>query len=73
MKCTVNILIGEESIPIIIDMDSSLIPSKVDEDFMNLFKNSNNIDLIKDRLSSILLGGSKAQFEGEDKSNFGKY
>lgn len=73
MKCTVNILIGEESIPIIIDMDSSLIPSEINEDFMNLFKNSNNIDLIKNRLSSILLEGSRAQFEGEDKSNFGKY
>jgi hypothetical protein len=40
MKCNIYLKIGDESILIAERMDSSLIPSEINEDFLNIIKNS---------------------------------
>ena len=74
MKCNIYLKIGDESILIAERMDSSLIPSEINEDFLNIVKNSGQIDILKSKLERILLDGvTEAQIEGVDKDEFGDY
>ena len=74
MKCNIYLKIGDESILIAKRMDSSLIPSEINEDFLNIVKNSGQIDTLKSKLEKILLDGvTEAQIEGVDKDKFGDY
>lgn len=72
MKCKINIIIGGESITIVDGIDSSLTPSEINEDFMNIVKNSGKVELIRDKLKSTLFQGRGEQYSGEDKNDFGK-
>ena len=74
MKCNIYLKIGDESILIAERMDSSLIPSEINEDFLNIVKNSGQIDLLKSKLERVLLDGvTETQIEGVDKDEFGDY
>lgn len=74
MKCNIYLKIGDEPILIAEGMDSSLIPSEINEDFLNIVKNSGQIDLLKSKLEEVLLDGvTEAQIEGVDKDEFGDY
>lgn len=74
MKCNIYLKIGEESILIAKEMDSSLIPSEINQDFLNIVKNSGKINLLKDTLEKVLLEGvTEKQIEGVEKGEFGKY
>lgn len=74
MKCNIYLKIGDESILIAERMDSSLIPSEINEDFLNIVKNSGQIDILKSKLEKILLDGiTEVQIEGVDKDEFGDY
>ena len=68
MKCNIYLKIGDESILVAEGMDSSLIPSEINEDFLNIIKNSGQIDLLKSSLERVLLDGiTETQIEGLDK------
>ena len=74
MKCNIYLKIGDESILIAERMDSSLIPSEINEDFLNIIKNFGQIDLLKSKLEKVLLDGvTEVQIEGIDKDEFGDY
>ncbi len=74
MKCNVYLKIGDESILIAERMDSSLIPSEINEDFLNIVKNSGQIDILKSKLEKVLLDGvTEVQIEGIDRDEFGDY
>lgn len=74
MKCNIYLKIGDESILIAKQMDSSLIPSEVNEDFLNIVKDSGKINLLKSKLEEVLLDGiTEAQIEGIDKDEIGDY
>lgn len=74
MRCNIYLKIGGESILIAERMDSSLIPSEINEDFLNIVKNSGQIDLLKSKLEKVLLDGvTETQIEGIDKDEFGDY
>ena len=74
MKCNIYLKIGNESILIAERMDSSLIPSEINEDFLNIIKNSGQIDILKSKLERVLLDGvTEVQIEGIDKDEFGDY
>jgi len=38
-------------------MDSSLVPSEINEDFLNIVKSSGKINLLKSKLEKVLLNG----------------
>lgn len=74
MKCNIYLKIGDESILIAEGMDSSLVPSEINEDFLNIVKNSGQIDLLKSKLERVLLDGvTEAQIEGINKDEIGDY
>lgn len=74
MKCDIYLKIGDESILIAGRMDSSLIPSEINEDFLNIVKNSGQIDILKSKLEKVLLDGvTETQIEGIDRDEFGDY
>lgn len=74
MRCNIYLKIGDESILVAERMDSSLIPSEINEDFLNIVKNSGQIDILKSKLERVLLDGvTEVQIEGRDKDEFGDY
>ncbi len=74
MKCNIYLKIGDESILIAEGMDSSLIPSEINQDFLNIVKNSGQIDLLKSELEKILLDGvTENQIEGIDREKLNDY
>ena len=74
MKCNVYLKIGDESILIIEGMDSSLIPSEINEEFLNLIKNSGKIDFLKEKLEQNLLEGiTEKQITGIRKDDLSDY
>lgn len=74
MRCNLYIKIGEETFTILENVDSSLIPSEINQDFLNIIKDSGMInDLTKSLQKTLLEGVSNKQIEGEDVNEFGDY
>lgn len=70
-KCKINFKIGEESIPILKGVDSSLIPDIIDQNFFNLIKTSKNWKQLINTLEKNLKEGINIsdQHKVEDYNN----
>ena len=74
MKCDLYLKIGNESILIAQGIDSSLFPSEINQDFLNLVKSSGQINILKDKLQDVLLEGvTDTQIEGISKDSLTDY
>ena len=73
-KCNLYLKIGGESILIASGVDSSLMPSEINQDFLNLIKSSGQIESLKNRLEEVLLDGvTDKQREGIEKDDLEEY
>lgn len=73
-KCNLYLKIGGESILIASGVDSSLMPSEINQDFLNLVKNSGQIELLRNRLEEVLLEGvTDRQIEGIERDELEDY
>lgn len=55
-NCNIIFKVGNESIPVLNGIDSSLIPSEINEDFLNLIKDSDTYNFIVNTLQEQLQG-----------------
>lgn len=74
MKCNIYLKIGDESFLIAEGLDSSLTPSEINQDFLNLVKSSEKIDILRAKLEEVLLEGIlNKPSEGINTNTLGDY
>lgn len=69
-KCNIIFNIGDESISILSGIDSSLIPSEINENFLTLIKDSQNYNKFLNSLQQFLQGGIDETLKEGQKDDY---